>query len=75
MLAAAAFNLKRTMRLLLRLVESVFTWRCGRQEQNTQHKFMPQVLNEECHVVFLRVDLTLFVNFISQKQVVVIVVY
>lgn len=31
--------------------------------------------NEECHVVFLRVDLTLFVNFISQKQVVVIVVY
>lgn len=44
MLAAAAFNFKRIMRLLLRLVERVITWRSERQEQNTLRQSIPQVL-------------------------------
>ena len=43
MLAAAAFNFKRAMRLLLCLVERVILWCCGRRELNFHHQFFPQV--------------------------------
>ena len=39
MLAAAAFNFKRAMRLLLCLIERVTMWRCGGRDLNIQYQF------------------------------------
>ena len=43
MLAAAAFNFKRAMRLLLCLIERVTMWRCGGRDLNIQYQFTPLV--------------------------------
>ena len=42
-LAAAAFNFKRAMRLLLCFIERVILWCCGGRELNSHHQFFPQV--------------------------------
>ena len=43
MLAAAAFNFKRAMRLLLHLIERVLIWCYGRLNLNFQYQFITQV--------------------------------
>lgn len=43
MLAAAAFNFKRAIRLLLCLIERVIMWCCGRLNLNFQYQFITQV--------------------------------
>lgn len=43
MLAAAAFNFKRAMRLLLCLIERVLIWCCVRLNLNFQYQFITQV--------------------------------
>ena len=51
-LAAAAFNFKRAMRLLLYFI----IWCSGKQGLNSQHQFIPQVYMKKCDVAFLRID-------------------